>query len=172
MSKNSELIEIRSLLSDSKNRSFIDKVKEFEGFRDSTYHCPAGVPTIGYGFTSLKYTSRQYMSLESAHTILLDLLSDIYFKIRRFFPRLKHNELLALTDFSYNLGTSVLFDKRRKIYRSLSSYYYLSSKGYSCSTASRDAFLTTLMSYHFVHGVSSTGLIKRRSYEISLFLGN
>lgn len=87
----------------------------FEGFYSEPYLCPAGVPTIGFGTTH--YEDGTAVTLndppitrERANELLLDQLRHLY--VRKTFamcPTVETpDQLGALSDFSYNLGTSRL----------------------------------------------------------------
>jgi ABC-type glycerol-3-phosphate transport system substrate-binding protein len=55
-------------------------IREFEGFSDVAYICPAGVPTIGWGFTQWSDTAPvklgQTISREIADAMLSDLIEN------------------------------------------------------------------------------------------------
>lgn len=90
-------------------------VKRWEGFRSRPYICPAGVPTIGYGFTAyldgtrVKLTDPP-MSREAAERLLYQLLMRDYMPaVLRLCPTVDTPERLgAITDFCFNLGESKL----------------------------------------------------------------
>lgn len=83
-------------------------IKEFEGFREIAYKCPAGVWTIGYGWThgvkegdtiteekASELVEQEVMKIaEQVKTVLGD---DV-------FAKLTENQVCALIDFVYNLG--------------------------------------------------------------------
>jgi lysozyme len=90
-------------------------VKRWEGFRSRPYICPAGVPTIGYGFTAYldgtRVTLRDPpMSREAADILLHHLIIRDYMPaVMRLCPTINTPERLgAITDFCFNLGESKL----------------------------------------------------------------
>lgn len=90
-------------------------VIRWEGFRSMPYLCPAGVPTIGFGFThyfdgTLVTLRDAPMSREAASVLLHHFLVRDYIPtVRRLCPTLDTPERLgAIVDFAYNLGRSAL----------------------------------------------------------------
>lgn len=87
-------------------------IKEFEGFRDKPYLCPAGIPTIGYGATyyrdGKKVTLKDPPISEKDATALLEQIvtKDILPQVTRICPVLEknNNALNAVIDFCYNMG--------------------------------------------------------------------
>lgn len=99
-------------------------IARWEGFRARPYLCPAGVPTIGYGFTY--YENGVYvtlldepMSKERAHRLLVHLLRTKYMRLAHILcpGAVTPGQLAAVTDFCYNLGTGNLKNStlRRRI---------------------------------------------------------
>lgn len=87
-------------------------VAKWEGFESKPYLCPAGVPTIGYGFTyypdgrRVKLTDPE-MTREHAAMVLAWLIANRYEPIaRRLCPNAARPVLVAVVDFVYNLGQS------------------------------------------------------------------
>lgn len=84
--------------------------KRWEGFIGHPYLCPAGVPTIGYGFTHYADGRRVTlkdppMTREEAATLLEFLIRTKYMKATaRLCPDVSGARLGALTDFCFNLG--------------------------------------------------------------------
>ena len=85
--------------------------KRWEGFVSVPYLCPAGVPTIGYGFTH--YADGRAvtlldppMSREDADVLLEHLLRNLYIpQTIRLCPNVDTPERLgALADFCFNVG--------------------------------------------------------------------
>lgn len=89
-------------------------VKRWEGFRSKPYLCPAGVPTIGYGFTYYPNGVRVTlldppMDLEHAQQMLKWFLVNKHIpQTLRLCPMLEADQLGAIVDFLYNLGASNL----------------------------------------------------------------
>lgn len=87
-----------------------DLIKQFEGYSDRPYKCPAGIPTIGYGNTyypngvKVKLTDKQ-ITKEYANEMLAfvaDNFSKDVLKVVK--SNITVNQLNALTAFAYNLG--------------------------------------------------------------------
>jgi lysozyme len=85
--------------------------KHFEGFQALPYLCPAGIPTIGFGFThyadgSQVTLSDPAMTREEAEVLLEYLLRTMYIpQTIRLCPNVDTPERLgALADFCFNVG--------------------------------------------------------------------
>lgn len=90
-------------------------IAQWEGFRSAPYLCPAGVPTIGYGFThhadGTPVTLRDApMEREAGDTLLDHLLRQKYVRSTLVLcPTLSDpGQLGAITDFCFNLGAGAL----------------------------------------------------------------
>lgn len=87
-------------------------IRKWEGFRSTPYLCPAGVPTIGYGFT--RYPDGRRVTLtdppmtrETADRMLAWFTENRYQpETLALCPILAGDTLSAATDFVYNLGGS------------------------------------------------------------------
>lgn len=89
--------------------------KRFEGLYLTSYLCPAGVPTIGYGATYYQDGRRVTLSdppitRVQAEELLTWMIRTKYLPaVLRLCPRLKDpRRLAALIDFTYNLGAGNL----------------------------------------------------------------
>lgn len=86
-------------------------IKQFEGFRDTAYKCPAGVWTIGYGFTEymdgVKVSEGDYMNQFTAESYL-----DYWVKNKIKLPKGDWNaeQTDALSSLIFNIGQGA-FDK-------------------------------------------------------------
>lgn len=131
---------------------FVEKVKEFEGFRKTAYLCPAGVLTIGYGRTeNVKQNETTNVSRETSW-LKSRLQSDMeYVKSKMTKYNLSDNEVYALTDFVFNLG--------RKRLGTLTANY----------TRTKDDIKKAILLYNKANGKVLPGLMKRREWENSLF---
>jgi lysozyme len=98
--------------------------KRWEGFISHPYICPAGVPTIGYGFTHYADGARVTLSdppmtRSDAEVLLEHLIRTKYMRdAMRLCPDIDTPERLgAITDFCFNLGAGNLraSNLRRKI---------------------------------------------------------
>lgn len=133
-------------------KDFVEKVKEFEGFRKTAYRCPAGVLTIGYGRT--ENVKPNEVTNVSRETIWLEnrLKTDMeYVKAKMKKYNLSDNEIYALTDFAFNLG------KRRL--DTLTVNY----------TRTKEEIKQAILLYNKANGIVLKGLVKRREWEYSLF---
>lgn len=139
----------------SRNRAAgIKLVADFEGFRSQAYLCPAGVWTIGHGFTkgvkrgdtitledSLARLEKEYLEFESAVLRLVKV-------------PLTDNQLAALTSFAFNVGTGALGS---------STLLRLLNQGQYEDAAKQFARWTK------AGGKTLSGLVRRRAAETALF---
>lgn len=136
---------------------FLDKVKEFEGFRARAYKCPSGVWTIGYGRTeNVKATDITTKEAEDTW-IRLRLARDekeirSYLK-ERGYKAVKEYQIQALTSFTYNCG--------------LGNFYKLTDNG----TRTLKQICEKINAYNKGGGKVLSGLVKRRAWETDLFNG-
>ena len=135
-----------------KFEEFVEKVKEFEGFRNTAYRCPAGVLTIGYGRTeNVKQNDTTNVSHET-FWLKSRLQSDMeYVKSKMAKYNLSDDEAYALTDFVFNLG--------RKRLGTLTVNY----------TRTKNEIKEAILLYNKANGKVLPGLVKRREWEYSLF---
>lgn len=133
-------------------KDFVEKVKEFEGFRKTAYRCPAGVLTIGYGRTeNVQQNETTNVSRETSW-LKSRLQSDMeYVKSKMTKYNLSDNEVYALTDFVFNLG--------RKRLDTLAVNY----------TRTKNEIKEAILLYNKANGKVLPGLVKRREWEYSLF---
>lgn len=89
--------------------------KRWEGFRSAPYLCPAGVPTIGFGFThyfngTAVTLNDPPMSREAAEVLLHHFIVRDYIPaVIKLCPSIDTPERLgAIVDFCFNLGASNL----------------------------------------------------------------
>jgi len=135
-----------------------DLIKKHEGLKLTSYLCPAGVPTIGWGHTYGVKLNRT-ISVEEAEVLLdhdyQEAEDDVLEVVT---VPLTENQLGALTSFVFNLGQGAL--KVSTLRRKLNSGDY---------TGAADEFNRWV--YSKVNGVSTklNGLIKRRAEERKLF---
>ncbi|SDO96170.1 glycoside hydrolase family protein [Desulforhopalus singaporensis] len=83
----------------------IDELKRHEGFSPRPYLCPAGVLTIGYGFT--------YLTEEEAHMILKTRVKRLHNQLLPSMKNLSPARQEVLVNMSFNLGVEGLFKFRR-----------------------------------------------------------
>ncbi len=96
--------------------------RRWEGFRSVPYLCPAGVPTIGYGFTH--YADGRFVTLgdppmtrAQAQSLLEHMVRTKYMRdTLRLCPNIDSPERLgAITDFHFNTGALRTSTLRKKI---------------------------------------------------------
>lgn len=135
-----------------KFEELVEKVKEFEGFRNTAYRCPAGVLTIGYGRTeNVKLNEVTNVSRETIWLKKRLELDMNYVRNKMTKYNLSDNEVYALTDFVFNLG--------RKRLDTLTVNY----------TRTKDEIKKAILLYNKANGKVLQGLVKRREWEYSLF---
>lgn len=134
-------------------KDFVEKVKAFEGYRETAYKDAAGIWTIGYGRTlGVKGGMSTNRATEDAW--LESYLNNLKKTVSAYMSgyQLNHNQLLALTDFAFNLGTNRLNNLTANKTRSIS---VIASK---------------ILLYNKVAGKVNKGLQERRQWEHDLFL--
>ena len=132
-----------------------DLIKKYEGLKLTSYLCPAGVPTIGWGHTYGVKLNRTISVAEAE--VLLDhdyqeAEDDVLSLVT---VPLKDNELAALTSFVFNLGATALSTSTllKKLNRS----------DYRGAAEEFDKWV-------YAGSKKLNGLIKRRAEEKQLFL--
>lgn len=150
------------------SKSFIEKIKNDEGFESMPYRCPAKVLTIGYGTTiypngkRVTENDKQITKIEAekyllAHLSKVEIIVDNLCR-----DDLNQNQFDAVCDFVYNAGTTYVDKKGIKrlynLFKNINSYM---TKGeltkYWCNLAITGG------------GKKLNGLIKRRKYEVDLY---
>lgn len=137
-------------------QKYLDKIKEFEGFRAHAYKCPAGVWTIGYGrtsgVTSSSVTSR---AAEEAwfNKYVEGLEKEVSIYMEEHGYAIVDYQLQALTSFIYNLGYGSLMKLTNNGKRSILE---ISKK---------------IPEYNKGGGKVLAGLVRRRAWEKDLFDG-
>lgn len=84
-------------------------IKHFEGFRSNSYVCPAGVITIGYGFTASVIPGlnlNQHITVDAANRVLNRVVDGIYSDLVKSCSSLTDypKVLAALISFAFNTG--------------------------------------------------------------------
>lgn len=133
----------------------VERVKHFEGFSNVRYKCPAGVDTIGYGFTG-KTARRAWISRNESNRLLQKELAACQKIVKKNVRvRLTDAQLWALTSFTYNCGEGSL--------RTL-----VNGKG-RLNSGNYRSIPRLLPLYCKGDGTVLRGLVKRRSWECSLW---
>ncbi len=130
-------------------------IKSFEGFSPVAYRCPAGVLTIGYGFTD-GVKEGNTMSREQADKRLV-------YEAREYenavftatFGNVNQNELDALVSFSWNIGI-----------RGMEKSTVIREHNKGNKAAAAKAFLM----WNKAGGKVMNGLVRRRAAEAALYL--
>lgn len=84
--------------------ALVAHVKQYEGYRQVPYICPAGYPTVGYGHRIPSLTHPN-VTEEEATALLLADLGEAQRKALLIVPGLSGMRLAALTDLIYNVGS-------------------------------------------------------------------
>lgn len=82
----------------------IQAIKDFEGCRLTAYLCPAGVPTIGYGFTSGVKLGDTMTQKQCDERLARELMAYEVSVMRATGGLIKQSEFDALVSFSWNVG--------------------------------------------------------------------
>lgn len=132
-----------------------DFIAPFEGCSLTAYKCPAGIWTVGFGHTR-NVTPETSLTQEEALALLQEDLAISYKAVQRLikYP-LKENQIIALIDFTFNLGSGSL---QRSSLRSKIN------RGDVGDAASE------FLKWNRAGGVVLKGLTKRREAERRLFL--
>jgi lysozyme len=138
----------------------LNLIKKYEGLRLSSYLCPAGVPTIGYGSTrhanGKKVLLGEKLTGEKEATqLLLSTLDPFEAAVNKHLPNLNQCQFDALVSFSYNVGTGAL----------VKSTLLKKAKANSADPSILDEFLR----WNKAGGKVLSGLTNRRREEANLY---
>lgn len=132
----------------------ISLIKEFEGFKNKAYRCPAGVWTIGYG-TTRNVRSGMTITLTEGERMLQDDLVKFERAVNRLVTvPLTQNQFDALVSFVYNVGEGAF---------GRSTLLSLLNRGQYSQVE------TQLMRWNRAGGQVLAGLTRRRAAEARLF---
>ena len=138
----------------------LNLIKKYEGLRLSSYLCPAGVPTIGYGST--RYSNGKKVILgeklsgeKEATQLLLSTLDPFESAVNKHLPNLNQCQFDALVCFAYNVGTGAL----------IKSTLLKKAKANSADPSILDEFLR----WNKAGGKVLQGLTNRRREEANLY---
>lgn len=140
--------------------NFVEKIKEFEGFRSRAYKCPAGVWTIGYGRTENVKPGDITNQASEETWLRLRLAKDekeISSYMKEHGYAIVEYQLQALTSFTYNLGYGKLMT--------------LTDNGKRSITEISKKIPEFCMAKVNGKKVKLAGLVKRRAWEKDLFDG-
>jgi lysozyme len=86
------------------NQAGVDLIKKFEGFSSHTYKCPAGILTIGYGFTDNVKEGDCITKEQAEKRLRLELIKYEKCVTENVYRDLTENQFSALVSLSYNIG--------------------------------------------------------------------
>lgn len=133
------------------NKSGLNLIKKYEGCKLTSYICPAGVLTIGYGHTGKDVKPNQTISKKKAINLLKKDLArfERHVQTYNYIYEWTDNEFSALVSFAYNIGN---IDQ-------LTAY----------GTRTRSQIRSAMLKYVKANGKTLQGLVKRRKAELKLF---
>jgi lysozyme len=137
----------------------VDLIKQREGFQPRPYRCPAGVLTIGYGFTEPRHLKLKKLTEKQASEILeKEIIPAMRRTVRQVVnvPLTPYQEA-ALISFCFNLGEGNLQKLVNGTNRLNGGNYERTAK--------------LMMLYTKADGKTLKGLVERRKQEAKLFLG-
>lgn len=128
-------------------------IRRWEGLRLKAYRCPAGVWTCGFGSTGRDVTPTTRWTLEQAEARMNQDANAFEKSAKALCPSLTGNNLAAIADFAYNLGTTRLAGStlRRKI-----------------NAGDIEGAKRELSRWVYAGGVKLPGLVLRRAAEAAL----
>lgn len=130
-------------------------IKDFEGCKLTSYLCPAGVWTIGYGHTTNVKPGMTITSADAERLLRQDLIRFENAVTQLVKVSVTPNQFSALVSFAYNVGVGAL--KNSTLLRKLNGKNY---------RGAADEFLR----WNKANGKVLPGLTKRRIAERDLFL--
>lgn len=135
----------------------IELIKKYEGCVLTTYKCPSGVLTIGYGHTKnvkqgMTITKAQAEEYLKSDLVVYETAVNNYVKVP-----ISQNQFDALVSFSFNCGTGAL--------KTSTLLEKLNAKDYNGAAKE-------FLRWNKSRGKVLNGLVKRRTEEMTLFLKN
>ena len=133
------------------NKSGLNLIKKYEGCKLTSYICPAGVLTIGYGHTGKDVKPNQTITKKKAISLLKKDLArfERHVQSYNYIYEWTDNEFSALVSFAFNIGN---IDQ-------LTAY----------GTRTRSQIRSAMIKYVKANGKTLAGLVKRRKAELKLF---
>lgn len=133
----------------------LDLIKDFEGWRDTAYLCPANVLTIGYGSTGPHVKAGMKISKERGEELLKDDLDRFEKAVTRLVTvPLRQNQYDALVSFAFNVGISAL--ERSTLLKRVNAKLF-------------DQAAAEFAKWNRAGGKVLAGLTRRRAAETALF---
>lgn len=137
----------------------LDIIKQFEGCRLTAYRCPAGVWTIGYGWTKpvngKPVGAGMKITKEKAEVLLTEGVLPYCGVVNKHCPDANDNQFAAMVSLCYNIGPS-------NFAKSSVARYHAAGQ----HTLAADAFLR----WNKAGGQVLPGLTRRRQAERALYL--
>lgn len=135
----------------------LDLIKQFEGYSDKEYICPAGKATIGYGHVILPSDNFQsFITRKEAEELLKKDLEPRENSLNRFLKvNIKQNQFDALISLIYNIGI--------ENFRKSTLLKFINDRLF-------DKVPDQFRRWKYVSKVESKGLLRRREAEIKLWL--
>ena len=133
------------------NKRGLNLIKKYEGCKLTSYICPAGVLTIGYGHTGSDVKPNQKISKKKAISLLKKDLARFERHVHSYdyIYEWTDNEFSALVSFAFNIGN---IDQ-------LTAY----------GTRTRSQIRKAMLLYVNANGKPLQGLVRRRNAELRLF---
>ena len=133
------------------NKIGLNLIKKYEGCKLTSYICPAGVLTIGYGHTGKDVKPNQTITKKKAINLLKKDLArfERHVQSYNYIYEWTDNEFSALVSFAFNIGN---IDQ-------LTAY----------GTRTRSQIRSAMIKYVKANGKTLQGLVKRRKAELKLF---
>lgn len=133
------------------NKSGLKLIKKYEGCKLTSYICPAGVLTIGYGHTGKDVKPNQTITKKKAINLLKKDLArfERHVQSYNYIYEWTDNEFSALVSFAFNIGN---IDQ-------LTAY----------GKRTRSQIRSAMLKYVKANGKTLPGLVKRRKAELKLF---
>lgn len=137
------------------NKRGVKLIKSFESFKATTYICPAGYQTIGFGHKMLENENYDQISYSDAENLLK---KDIFIAeksvLKYISAPLSDNQFAALVSFTFNLGGAAL---QRSTLRQKINYDLYEEVG------------AEFLRWVHASGKILPGLLRRRKAECDLF---
>lgn len=132
------------------SKTLIEKIKEFEGFSNTAYTCPAGVWTCGFGHTKNVTATTTCTRQEAEKWLRQDLIPAV--KYVNTIPEIDtQGKFDAVVDFIYNLGEQNF--KSSTLYKKIKSQ------------AKTSEIVAEFKCWVYGGGKKLPGLVKRREWE-------
>ena len=136
----------------------LNGIKFFEGYRANPYICSGGKKTIGYGCTDKSIVALGAISEHKASNILQQKINEVRDNVRQAVKvDLTEYQLNALTSFAFNCG--------------MTNLKTLINGDDRLNSGNYESIAEIMPMYRKAGGEVREGLVKRRSWELSLWNG-